>query len=152
MFSGVLPKALKTAVIKPLFKQLIWISYQTWQLLVTLLESCQQLSGSFLLSRFWMISAQILVKSCVIGPSCCIWYNWSQYINRLGHWLGLSIMAFNWFKSHLQDRDYFISVVSCNNNVWSSTRFISRTSEIIKNWKVSYHMYTDNTHIYIYIQ
>ena len=31
-------------------------------------------------------------------------------IDRLHHWIGLSGTALNWFKSYLQDRDYFVTI------------------------------------------
>ena len=51
-------------------------------------------------------------------------------LDRLENWVGLSGTVLNWFRSYLQNRNYFVSIgdfVSESTNVWSPTRFDLRT-------------------------
>jgi hypothetical protein len=85
-------------------------------------------------------------------------------IDRLENWVGLSGTVLNWFRSYLQDRNYYVSIGNFVSSQIKMTCGVPQGSilgpllfnlymlplgHILKNNKIGYHNYADDTQIYI---
>ena len=88
----------------------------------------------------------------------------SILIDRLENWVGLSGTVLNWFRSYLRDRDYYVSIGNFVSDQIKMTCGVPQGSilgpllfnlymlplgHILKNNKIAYHNYADDTQIYI---
>ena len=85
-------------------------------------------------------------------------------IDRLENWVGLSGTVLNWFRSYLQDRNYYVSIGNFVSSQIKMTCGVPQGSilgpllfnlymlplgHILKNNKIAYQNYADDTQIYI---
>ena len=84
----------------------------------------------------------------------------SILLNRLEKWVGLTgTTMLQWFKSYLQDRDYFVSIertkITCGvpqGSILGPLLFkiyMVPLTQIMEHYKISYHTYADDTQLYI---
>ena len=88
----------------------------------------------------------------------------SILLDRLENWVGLSGTVLEWFRSYLQDRDYFVSIGNFTSDRTTMTcgvpqgsimgpvlfnLYMLPLSSIMQKNKIAYHNYADDTQLYI---